>query len=1189
MKYRLGLDLGVGSIGCAVIQLNEHNEAMDIIDAGVRIFEVSEGAEERRLKRTARKNLVRTRKRLELLALKLYENGLWVNDLPEGTNKLRSKSPYKIRYDALYEKLANPYYIGRAILHIAKHRGASFVSAAEEFIEDVLEEGDKPNKKLSSYDMMHKYLIDTNSTTIGEYFYNRLCEGYVKDEKGVKVYPDKRIIRQKEYALKNHIVDYAIPRYLVKDEFHKIWDKQAQYFPQMNKSGLKQEIYDILFYEKAPAPYATGKCIYFRDEDRLLKAHPLSEMRRIYEEVNNIRIETDMDRRRLTLEERDKIINELLLKGVNAGKKSIKKLLNFSGQVKISLIDDKVIKAYLYSRPEFMNIEYVRNLAGEKLAEFVEFLAEPKDEKDTSGRLLNEDKLILKLKTLLKIDDEKEIGNLLTKLPKGRGMLGKTATEILLTEMKKAVLSPREITDKLAKEDKRFMAEEEVARSLQGRCDKLPYYGEILQTDTQPLPPLDMENNKSLNEDEKKWGRIANPAVHMILNQIRLVVNDIIRIYGKPYDINLELGRDVGLSTKKKKQLETSQRQNEKLNEEAKKYLNERKLFVNRTNILKYKLAKEQGWKDAYNPQIKIPQNFSGFEIEHIIPKTKGGTYTYSNLCLANSNDNLNKGNKFAYEYFEQTKKPEVIRAILDNARKCMPQKAWRFEADAREKFEDNGDEEETNRYLTDTRYVSKMAQRYLRAIVDCADSDEVMHTRILAVKGAQTAELRKQWNLAGLEYDLTGMNIPRYLPCSPYWQNEKTGEIVEGEHKPDIDGNWIYRNKVKNKEWLSKPRIDHRHHAMDAITVACVNRSLIQKMAKEIDMRRLEYPLPLTNIHSIGDFRRRVIETLRNVNVSHKPNHSKNGEFHEASGRTVLCVNPEDSLAIITSRTRKILQVVKSFKDLNKLLVGNTIKDEWHPLIAESRIKQAKLKEYFELYANTAEQILIAENEKAVADGGKERKITDSVILIKAFRIIQDKKLWTGDNFKDFESSSSLVNVPKHGVAYLSGNNHCVDFFEKDGKIGWEVIKRFDANQADFIPQWKKNGGKIIWSIQQGDLLELDTPDEWKRYTDKERCLARVKKFNAGQMTIDYVTDARGTTKAKDDPDYMLVGSLNGRGLSYFLKNNARKIELTPLGKVKKKHKVLWNGIKRKDTRSFMKYEIEHYDTTNLSQKDLF
>ena len=132
MKYRLGLDLGVGSIGSAVIELDNEGNAKDIIDAGVRIFEVSEGAEERRLKRTARKNLVRTKKRLELLAKKLFENGLWPDENPEGTDKLKSKSPYKIRTDALNEQLASPYYVGRAVLHIAKHRGAGFVSASEE-------------------------------------------------------------------------------------------------------------------------------------------------------------------------------------------------------------------------------------------------------------------------------------------------------------------------------------------------------------------------------------------------------------------------------------------------------------------------------------------------------------------------------------------------------------------------------------------------------------------------------------------------------------------------------------------------------------------------------------------------------------------------------------------------------------------------------------------------------------------------------------------------------------------------------------------------------------------------------------------------------------------------------------------------------------------------------------------------
>ena len=246
MKYRLGLDLGVGSIGSAIIELDNEGNAKDIIDAGVRIFEVSEGAEERRLKRTARKNLVRTKKRLELLAKKLFENGLWPDENPEGTDKLKSKSPYKIRTDALNERLASPYYVGRAVLHIAKHRGAGFVSASEETEEEILEEGEKSKAKKSSYDMMLHHLKETNSKTIGEFFYNKIISGKGND----------KTVRQKKYAIEKNIVDYAIPRYLVKDEFNQIWDKQAEFYPQMKKENLKKEIYDILFYERPAAPYA---------------------------------------------------------------------------------------------------------------------------------------------------------------------------------------------------------------------------------------------------------------------------------------------------------------------------------------------------------------------------------------------------------------------------------------------------------------------------------------------------------------------------------------------------------------------------------------------------------------------------------------------------------------------------------------------------------------------------------------------------------------------------------------------------------------------------------------------------------------------------------------------------------------------------------------------------------------------
>lgn len=573
-------------------------------------------------------------------------------------------------------------------------------------------------------------------------------------------------------------------------------------------------------------------------------------------------------------------------------------------------------------------------------------------------------------------------------------------------------------------------------------------------------------------------------------------------------------------------------------------------------------MAKEQGWKDAYNPTQNISSVFTGMEVEHIIPQAKGGTDTYNNLCLVNSNDNLNKGDRYAYEYFAETKTPEEIREILKNARSRTPDKSWRFEADAREKYEESGDKEESTRYLTDTRYVAKMAARYLRAIVDCPDCDEVMDNRILAVKGGQTAELRRHWNLLGLEYDLMGLNIPRYIDCAPYWQNLETGEIIDGEQKPDIDGNWKFYNCKKNPEWSAKPRIDHRHHAMDAITVACANRGLIQKMAEENDINKIHYPLPLTSVESVADFRRKVISCLKDIKISHKPDHSKAGQLHKETGRTVLCQNPDDPNCLITVYSRKILQVVKSAKDLTKLLIPETIKNEWHEDIAEYKAKQAKLVQDFELYMNTAEQILLAENEQGVAEGKKEIKITEGRILLKAFRIIQDKGLWKGDKFRCYENNSSLVYIKKHGVAYEGRNNHCVDFYVKDGKVGWEVIKRFDANQPDFVPQWKKDGGKLIWSVQQRDMLELDTPDEWKSYTDKSRCLAKVKKFSDGEFNIDYMADARMTSPKDKNLKYMFVNTLR-KGLAFLLQHKVRKVELTPFGKVKKKHKVLWNGTK--------------------------
>lgn len=1134
MKYKLALDVGVGSIGTALIELDQKDRGIRLIDAGVRIFEVSEGAKKRREYRTARKNLVRKRKRLELLAKKLFENGLWVSDNPIGTKKMQVVSPYQIRRDALYGKLENPNYVGRAILHIAKYRGAGWLDEENLTEDDGTDDNSSSvasKKSASPFDKLDEGIEETNAQTVGEYLWARL--------------QNDKAVRQKQ---KCNPVDYRIPRYLLEKEFDEIWKKQAEYFEQMHVNGLEKEIRSILFFERSPVPYAIGKCIYYTEEDRLPKIHSLAEERRIYEEVNNLRIiTTNAKKRLLTMEERDKIVGELLMRGQSAGKQSIKRLL------KIDVDIDKPIKAFLYSTSDFQNI----NCSNEELERFSEFLSNPVNPQDKEGRLYTEDEFIRccayffhshkegrsytedefiqVLKGEYKIGNEQEIRKLLSKLPRsGRGRLGKTATKKILEKLKEKVISHREAADELKASDWHFRAIEELSRENQGRYTQLPYYGEILRPYTQPIPPFVLKNNNELNEEERKFGKIANPGVHRILNQIRLVVNEIIQRYGRPYFINIELGRDVGLSEEQKKVLEKEQKNNEKLNEEAKGYLKEKGLEITEENILKYKLAKEQRFEDIYNPGLNLPQNFEGMEVDHIIPRERGGSDTFSNLCLVSSNSNGEKGDMFPYRYFE-TKRTGEFQRIMENIReiyKNKPGKLWRFEEEAEKRFVEKGDNEETNRYLADTRYVTKLALQYLRAILDYEISGDTVHTRFLAVRGKDTAFLRKCWKLQGVEYDLMGLNIPEYIDKDRSEDN-------------------------KNKEWFSKPRIDHRHHAIDAIVIGCATLSLLQKIQRE---DKPKIPNPLLEVKSINEFRKKVIEVLKKVKVSHKSEHSKHGELHKATKRKVIHPNA-NTKSVITVYKREI-DVLKTKKDLDKLIISDNFPDELNSEIAIDRKRQSELREAILGYWDKAKQILEEENEKKFADGKSNTKITEAKIIKKAIDLLINEGKCNG-SFKCYEksSASTSIYIERHGVAYESGNNYCMAFFKKaDGKVGWEVINRFNANNPNFTPEWQKqDGNKPLWYVCSSDLLELDTPDEWKQYTNNEKCLARVKKMSRNELTIDYISDARMTSPTRKEIKYMYVDSIRG-GLSFYTKHKARKIELTPFGKVRRKHKKLWN-----------------------------
>ena len=866
-----------------------------------------------------------------MLAEELSQNNLWTldDDIQDSLIKL---SPYAIRAQGVNGKLNDVMQLGRAILHIAKHRGAGFVEMNKLEMEIEKASNNEENKKKkepSEYAKLITYLNESHAKTIGEYFFMRMHPGYKHNNIDDK---NRKFVRQRKSGTdKNPKVDYAIPRYLVKEEFNLLWDNQAKYYKQLKDDKLKKHIYDILFYEHDHRPYAIGNCIFIEHENRLPKAHPLSEKRRIYEAVNNIVIqETDLQRK-LKRPERDKIVNELLFKGQKAGKKAIKELLGFAKNVKVILAD--MIQPYLYSTPEYKSIDFLNSLTESELAGVVDFMAEPKKD-DSPDYLYNDEAVIDILKKKFNTNDEKLISQLLAMLPKGRGSLGETATIEILKLLENDVVTIREATDKLAETDERFIAEEERARSLQGTYDKLPYYGEILKSDVQPIADWQQKINRSLNPLEAQYGKVPNPAVHRVLNQIRKVVNDIVRIYGKPYDINIELAREVGLSSKRRAEYEKKQKFNKNLNEEAVEYLRDKKVRITRDNILKYRLAKEQGWKDAFD-MGRIHPRFEGFEIEHLIPDSLGGTDAPINRALVKRSHNEAKGQMYPYEYLSNVH-GEKLYGILAEVRKSnMPDgKKWRFESDAREIFESGEDTDNVTRYLTDTRYVCKMAARYLKAIVDYKQGDE-NNTRVLTINGGHTAKLRSLWNLDGIEYDLMGLSldVPKYLPDDIHYVNADTGEVIYQE-TIDIDGNWKRYDYKRNDKWSRKPRIDHRHHIVDAITIGFVSRADMQKInwhdkrGYELPFKQL--PIPLSNSQKqdrsqqLQEFRNKVCGKLKDVRVYHKPEHSKKGQLHKETARYAFMINPENSDEIITRYRRNISDVLKKKSDLSKLLIKN-------------------------------------------------------------------------------------------------------------------------------------------------------------------------------------------------------------------------------------------------------------------------
>jgi CRISPR-associated endonuclease Csn1 len=295
---------------------------------------------------------------------------------------------------------------------------------------------------------------------------------------------------------------------------------------------------------------------------------------------------------------------------------------------------------------------------------------------------------------------------------------------------------------------------------------------------------------------------LRNPVVEKILNQMINLINEVIKTYGKPDKIRIELARELKKNAKERKSMADSLNEARRKHEQYRETIKEEfgLPYVSRNDLVKYKLyleLAENGFKTLYsNQKISHAQLFSkDIDVEHIIPKAKLFDDSFSNKTLEFRQVNLEKGDATAYDYMVSKgyNELEQYKQRIQSSKSLSPRKKKLLlmqEEDIPTKF--------LERDLRNTQYIARKALALLNEI--CND--------VLATTGKITDQLRTDWQLIDVlkelnwgKYDAVGMT---------YFEETKDGQKLS-----------------RIRDW--DKRNDHRHHAMDALAVAFTTPSHIQ------------------------------------------------------------------------------------------------------------------------------------------------------------------------------------------------------------------------------------------------------------------------------------------------------------------------------------------------------------------------
>ena len=658
-----------------------------------------------------------------------------------------------------------------------------------------------------------------------------------------------------------------------------------------------------------------------------------------------------------------------------------------------------------------------------------------------------------------------------------------------------------------------------------------------------------------------KQHSLRNPIVEQVVLETLRTVRDIWKQVGRIDEIHVELGREMKNPSEKRKKMTQQIQENENANLRIKALLtefmnpefeienvrpyspgqqdllriyeegvlnsvdevpddiaaiikkfneSEAKKRPSTSEVLRYKLWLEQKYRSPYTGEmIPLGKLFTpAYEIEHVIPQARYFDDSFSNKVICEAEVNKLKSNMLGYEFINKHHGEKVQltggkcveifsiesyeQFVKDNYSRNPSKKKKLLMEDIPEQF--------IARQLNDSRYISKLVKSLLSNIVREEGEQEEMSKNVIVCTGSVTDRLKKDW---GINDVWNGIILPRFKRL-----NELTGS--DRFTSSNASGNEIPAMPLELQKGFSKKRIDHRHHAMDAIVIACASRNIVNYLNNESASKNAKI--------SRYDLQRLLCDKQKTDDKGNyrwlikKPWNTFTQDVSAALQDIV--VSFKQNLRVINKTTNHY----QHYENGKKAMIPQVKGDSWairKPMHKETVFGEVNLRDTKEVSLKEA-----LKNPKAVVDKDLKKKLKELLVLgwdekqIKKY-FEDNKDVWQDVDWKKIKVYYFSKETKERFFAVRKPLDASFDEKKIKGSVTDTGIRNIllrhleakgnDAESA-FSPEGIEAMNRNITELNDG---------KWHQPIYKVRVYEKADKFAVGQMgnkSAKFVEAAKGT-----------------------------------------------------------------------------